>query len=156
MTTKKKILYIDMDGVIAGCDADYSNKQYQNKGFFDKLKPCKNAIESVKQLFNSGEFDVYFLTKPSWSVPESYMAKRIWIEKHFGNLARKRLILTHNKGLNRGDYLIDDLIDNAKGFQGEFIHFGSSFFPNWESVLNYLLKGHHTNPMTGEFVRYSK
>ena len=136
----KKILYIDMDGVIAGCDSDYSKGKYKEAGFFKSIKPCKDAIKSVKMLFDSGMYDIYFLTKPSWSVIESWSAKRVWIEKYFGELAHKRLILTHNKGLNHGDYLIDDLIDNAKGFNGEFIHFRSSMFPDWDSVLNFLIK----------------
>lgn len=54
-------------------------------------------------------------------------------------VGKKRLIITHNKGLNKGDYLIDDRL--AKGvtdFDGEHIHFLTDRFPDWKSVLEYL------------------
>ena len=51
-----------------------------------------------------------------------------------------QLILSHNKNLNIGDYLIDDRTANgAAQFMGEHIHFGSEKFPNWNSVLDYLM-----------------
>ena len=56
-----------------------------------------------------------------------------------GDPAYKRLILTHNKQLNIGDYLIDDRTKNGAGeFTGEHIHFGTEKFPDWKSVLDYL------------------
>jgi hypothetical protein len=37
-----------------------------------------------------------------------------------------------------GDYLIDDRSYNgASEFKGEWIHFGSEKFPNWERVIDY-------------------
>ena len=48
------------------------------------------------------------------------------------------LILCHHKQLLTGDYLIDDRkFNGASEFTGEWIHFGSELFPNWESVLKY-------------------
>ena len=54
----------------------------------------------------------------------------------------KSLIITPNKGLNKGDYLIDDN-DSGKGqehFEGELIKFGSERYSDWESVLTYLME----------------
>ena len=66
--------------------------------------------------------------------------KNEWVRKHLGEVAHKRLILSHHKNLNMGDYLIDDRTANgADRFQGEHIHFGIEKFPNWEVVCNYLL-----------------
>ena len=62
------------------------------------------------------------------------------MKRYLGEVCYKRLILSHHKNLNAGDYLIDDrkrmvlLI-----FKGELILFGSERFPNWESVVRYLL-----------------
>ena len=65
--------------------------------------------------------------------------KRLWIEKYFGKKARHKLILTARKDLNKGDFLIDDSSRRGQPeFNGEWIHFGSDRFPNWETVLNYL------------------
>lgn len=55
--------------------------------------------------------------------------------------AYKRLILTHHKNLNKGDFLIDDRDKNgAKDFEGEHIWFGKPEFPDWKTVVDYLLK----------------
>ena len=52
----------------------------------------------------------------------------------------KKIIITHHKDLCQGDYLIDDRGKNGTSeFAGEWIHFGSEQFPNWESVLDYLM-----------------
>ena len=48
----------------------------------------------------------------------------------------QKLILSPNKALLKGDFLIDDMI-NGKGqedFEGELIAFGSEKYPNWKSV----------------------
>lgn len=149
-----KILHIDMDGVIA--DFEGGVKSFEpdmcwdrenvdrvceaNCRVFTLLPPIKEGVEAVKYLADSNEFDIYFLSTPMWNVPESYGDKRIWLVEHFGEWAQKRLILTHRKDLVVGDYLIDDRTMNGAGeFKGEFIHFGSEKFPDWESVVNYLL-----------------
>jgi 5'(3')-deoxyribonucleotidase len=157
---KKKIIYVDMDETICsfhGGIAKLATKLYLGEGdnyeerskmvdeicqknpmIFHDLEPLPGAIEGVKHLMKY--YDVYFLSTPMWNVPESFTGKRIWIEKHFNEQAEKRLILTHRKDLNIGDYLIDDRTKNGAGeFTGEHIHFGTEKFPDWDSVLNYLL-----------------
>lgn len=156
----KKILYIDMDGVIADFDGkmkeicpelytladfdDYEKRSdkideivSQNSRFFETLNPMNGAIEAVKELFKL--FDVYFLSTPMWAVPESFMGKRIWLETHFGDEAKKKLILSHRKDLAIGDFLVDDRLKNgASEFKGKHIHFGQEEFPTWKETLKYL------------------
>ena len=56
-------------------------------------------------------------------------------------MAKKKLILYHNKHLNAGDYLIEDSLKNgAEKFPGELIHFGTENYPNWDAVLAYLIE----------------
>jgi 5'(3')-deoxyribonucleotidase len=45
-----------------------------------------------------------------------------------------------NKSFLKGDYLIDDM-GNAgqEEFEGEWIHFKTEKFPNWETVVEYLM-----------------
>ena len=78
--------------------------------FWLDLPPITNAITSVNKLKADPDFDVYVLTAPSLRNPRSYMEKRLWIEKHFGYEFCEKLIICSNKGLLRGDYLIDDNI----------------------------------------------
>lgn len=102
-------------------------------GFFTKLPPRKYAIESFKWL--SENFDTWILTRPSVMNPLCYTEKRVWVEEHLGFDACKKLIITPDKGLMKGDYLIDDNLWDQ--FEGENIHFGSDKFPDWISVINY-------------------
>ena len=79
----------------------------------------------------SALFDIYFLSSPMWHMPQSYSGKRIWVEKNLGEIAIRKLILTHRKDLNIGDYLVDDRLKNgAAEFKGEHIHFGTTQFPD--------------------------
>jgi 5'(3')-deoxyribonucleotidase len=148
----KKILYIDMDGVVANFEKaikvhvpKWDELSATEKGdltdevcggipnFFLDLEPIEGAIDAINRL--SHTYDTYFLSAAMWNVPESYTEKRLWIEKHFGDSFRKRLILTHRKDLNYGHYLIDDRTSHGAGkFMGKHIMFGSNECPNWETV----------------------
>ncbi len=139
----RKTLYIDLDGVMADYDsmkAITTEDERRERGFFEQLPPIEGAIPAFITLCNSGKYDVYFLSTAPWTNIHSLSEKRIWVEKHLGEYAFKKLILTHNKGLLKGDYLVDDRFTNGvENFEGEHIHFGSNEFPDWLSVLKYLL-----------------
>lgn len=157
---EKKLLYVDMDGVIADfwkaileLHPEIESKHQpgedieqvvdtlceSNVDIFHNLDTIEGGIEAVKLL--SQLYDVYFLSTPMWNVPESFSGKRIWLERHFGGWCKKRLILTHRKDLNIGDYLIDDRKKNGvENFKGEHIHFGTEEFPTWASVVDYLME----------------
>lgn len=110
------------------------------KGFFENLKPIKGAIESVEILRNNEDCDVYILTAPSTRNPLSYTEKRLWIENHFDYAFTEKLIICSNKGLLKGDFLIDDY-NCGKGqetFEGELIQFGTGPYLTWEHTMNYI------------------
>ncbi|WP_242094339.1 5' nucleotidase, NT5C type [Aestuariivivens sediminicola] len=149
----KKIIYIDMDNVlvdfksgIAKLDSDtleaYEGKLDEVPDIFSLMEPFPHAIESIHKLAEC--YDLYILSTAPWLNPSAWIHKLEWVQKYFGkekdSLFYKRLIISHNKNLNTGHYLIDDRPNNgAKDFKGEWIHFGSTEFPNWHSVTEYLL-----------------
>lgn len=50
-----------------------------------------------------------------------------------------RLIISHHKNLNKGDYIIDDRDKRGVDkFEGEHIWFGKSEFLDWGEVVEYL------------------
>ena len=136
-----------MDGVL--CDFDgafaahpdkqkYLTKRDMVPNIFKDLKPMPGAIEAFEYLWDI--FDVYILSTPPWDQPDGWLHKRDWVEKYIPK-AKKRLILSHHKNLNKGDYLIDDSHYRGQaGFEGQWIHFGTPDFPDWESVLLYFNK----------------
>lgn len=146
----KKVLYVDMDNVlvdfptgIARLDKDtletYSGKYDEVPGIFSRMDPLEGAIEAFILL--AKKYDTYILSTAPWRNPSAWTDKLLWVQKHLGEAAHKRLIISHHKNLNRGDYLIDDREKNGAGeFGGELIRFGSEQFPDWKSVLKYLLR----------------
>ncbi len=145
----KKILYIDMDNVlvdfasgIARLDAAvaeaYAGRLDEVPGIFSLMDPMPRAVEAYGEL--SMLFDTYILSTAPWENPSAWSDKLLWVKEHLGEPAYKRLILTHHKNLNRGDYLVDDRTRNGvDAFAGEHIHFGTERFPDWDAVLAYLV-----------------
>ena len=89
----------------------------------------------------SKTFDTYVLSTAPWDNPSAWSDKLVWVKNHLGESAYKRLILTHHKNLNRGDFLIDDREKNGAGsFEGELILFGSEKFPDWNTVTEFLIQ----------------
>lgn len=138
-----------MDNVLVDFESGISRlesetiKEYEGRldeipGIFSLMDPLDDAIESFEKLFS--KFDTYVLSTSPWENPSAWSDKFQWIKKHLGEAAHKRLILSHHKNLNRGDYLIDDRTKNgADKFIGEHIHFGSDKFPHWQAVVEYLI-----------------
>lgn len=122
--------------------SSYNKKEYEGRydevsDIFSLMDPMKGAIDSYNQL--SSQYDTYILSTSPWDNPSAWQDKILWVKKYLEKSAYKRLILSHHKNLNRGDYLIDDRLKNgADKFIGEHIHFGTEQFPDWKSVLIYL------------------
>ena len=144
-----KILFVDMDNVLVDFKSGINNLSEKDKNkyldnydeaprIFSLMNPMPNAIESYQKL--SKTYDTYILSTAPWNNPTAWSDKLLWVKRYLGNYAYKRLILSHNKNLNFGDYLIDDRLANGAGdFKGELIQFGSEKFKTWKDVLNYLL-----------------
>ena len=118
--------------------AEYDGRYDEVPGIFSLMDPLEGAIEAFHQL--SAKYDTYILSTAPWENHTAWSDKLIWVKKHLGEPAYKRLILSHHKNLNAGDYLIDDRLKNgADRFAGEHIHFKTDDFPDWKSVCDYLL-----------------
>ena len=148
----KKILYIDMDNVLvdfpsgmAACDPALL-KQFKEcpdeiPGIFALMQPMPGAIAAYREL--SELFDTYILSTAPWENPSAWSDKLEWVKRHLGAPAHKRLILSHNKHLNRGHYLVDDRPNNGAEEFGKvqdqkWIQFGHEQFPSWAEVVAYL------------------
>ncbi len=152
----KKILYVDMDNVLVNfasglervsedlCNR-YKGDEDEIPDLFALMDPVEGAVDAYKKL--AEHFDTYILSTSPWENPGAARDKINWVKKYLGGRAGdpayKRLILSHNKHLNVGDYLIDDRPkrNGADKFSGEVIHFTSDTFPDWDAVLRYLLPG---------------
>ena len=144
----KKILYLDMDNVLVDFESgieqiesalreEYDGRLDEVPGIFSLMSPLTGAVAAHQEL--SELFDTYILSTAPWENPTAWSDKLNWVKQHLGGAAYKRLILSHNKNLNGGDYLVDDRTKNgADQFRGVHIHFGTDEFPDWDSVLTHL------------------
>ena len=145
----KKIVYIDMDNVLVDFESGlrkvepYTLDKYMGNydeipGLFSYMEPMAGAIEAVHKL--AEKYDLYILSTAPWNNPIAWAEKRIWVGRYLDDIFHKRLIISHCKNLCEGDYLIDDREKNgAAEFKGELIAFGSEKYPDWNSVVNYLM-----------------
>lgn len=144
-----KILYLDMDNVLVDFKSGIcrltcaEREKYEGDlddapGIFSKMAPMPGAVAAFTELVEL--FDTYVLSTAPWNNPSAWTDKLLWVKEHLGDPAKRRLILSHHKGLNRGDYLVDDRPDSngVDLFQGEHIHFGTEPFLDWDAVLLYL------------------
>jgi len=113
----KKLLYIDLDGVVADFvtamnahplryQPPYDKDPDTIPGLFKNLKPIKEAISSVNKLLDSKKYEVYFLSTAPWNNTSAWTDKRIWLEEQFGDKINRKLILTHNKTWLKATYLL--------------------------------------------------
>ena len=150
----KKTIFFDLDGVVADFDEaairwgekvgingeEFKKKKlYRQEGFYADLNLMDGAKEAIEKL--DTVYNIAFVSAPSWDNPFSFTEKRIWIEKHFGTWARKKMDLSFRKGHYIGHYLIDDRTKyGAADFIGEHIMFGTEPFKTWKEVTDYLIK----------------
>ncbi|WP_235982468.1 5' nucleotidase, NT5C type [Gelidibacter maritimus] len=147
---EKQIVFVDMDGVLvnfqSGIDriSEEEKEKYEGNldevpGIFSLMEPNDGAIEAYKWLCKN--FDTYILSTAPWNNPSAWQDKLHWVKKYLPDVSHKRLILSHNKHLAKGDFLIDDRTANGAGkFIGKHIHFkeDGKGFDDWRAVIAYM------------------
>jgi len=146
-----KKLYFDMDGVLVDFDSALAKqpKEVLDKykehpdnipGLFAEMDPIPGGLEAAHKLAN--KYDCYILSTAPWHNPSAWGDKVAWITERAEDIFRKKVILTHHKGfLNDGiSFLIDDRDKHGADEFGErHIQLWSDKFPDWDSVVDYLL-----------------
>lgn len=143
-----KRVYIDMDNVLVDFQSglalisedvknEYSGRLDEIPGLFGLMKPMEGAIEAVHEL--QKHYDLFILSTAPWKNPSAWADKVKWVTEYLDDVFHKKMVITHRKDLCQGDYLIDDRGKNGTSeFCGEWIEFGSTRFPDWDSVVEYL------------------
>ena len=129
MNPAQKILYIDLDNTLVDFSkrmdaldplvlAKYEGRMDEAPGIFALMPAMSGALDAYAEL--SQLFDTYILSTAPWLNPSAWQHKIEHLGVEEDSPAYKRLILSHHKNLNRGDFLVDDRNKNgANQFQGE-------------------------------------
>jgi 5'-nucleotidase len=92
-------------------------------GFYADLDPINGAIEGLHYLAALGH-DVTICTSPWIANPTCASDKLAWVRYHLGDDWAKKTIITFDKTLVRGDFLIDDKPELS-----------GSMEPTWEHIV---------------------
>lgn len=95
---------------------------FSRAGFFYDLDPMPGALEAMKQMEKSG-LNVFVCTAPMG--PNTFHEKAEWVEHYLGKEWLKKLIVSKDKTVIHGNYLIDDK-PSITGLYDE---------PTWEQVV---------------------
>ena len=101
-------IFVDMDKVLVDFKSALRKKRlpddYPNAdniaGIFSEMDPMPGAIEAYRDLVKQGH-EVFILSTAPWDNPSSWSDKLEWVKRYLGDVAERRLILTHHKYLVR-------------------------------------------------------
>ena len=78
--------------------------------FFLNLKPIDGALECLKELDSLG-YIIFIVSSPSVNSDTCHSDKAKWLTENMGEHWARKLILTKDKTVVIGDFLIDDRMD---------------------------------------------
>jgi 5'(3')-deoxyribonucleotidase len=98
-------------------------EQYMlSEDFFDSLAVMPNAQRVLRRL--QARYEVFIATA-AMEIPTSFNAKFRWLAQHFPFIPTSHIVFCGDKGILRGDFLIDDNPRQLMRFHGEGILFSS-------------------------------
>ncbi len=86
--------------------------------FFGVLPVMPEAQRVIGRL--QSRYDV-FIASAAMEVPTSFMAKYVWLERHFPTIEPAHIVFCGDKGILDAEYLIDDNPRQLRRFRGEGI-----------------------------------
>jgi len=97
------------------CTTEQTFQLLETPELFSKMvKPSPNSIKVTEIL--SKFYELYIVTA---CTHECVISQKFeFTEKYFPHIYKTNVIICHNKHLIRGDYMIDDYIENLKAFTG--------------------------------------
>lgn len=96
---------------------------YGRSHFFRDLPPVPGALTALREMLDLG-YDVRICTAPLFKYDNCVREKYDWVDYHLGSEWTPRIVMTRDKTLVRGDYLIDDKPEIT-----------GSAIPEWQHVV---------------------
>ena len=106
--------------------------------FFSSLEVMPHAQRVLERL--QERYEVYIATA-AMEVPTSFTAKFEWLKVHFPFIRPSHIVFCGDKGILRGDFLIDDNPRQLRRFRGEGILFSApanAFVSGFRRVKDWL------------------
>lgn len=97
---------------------DHLERYIRSDDFFGNLSVFPHSQRVLERL--QERYEVYIATA-AMEVPTSFTAKFDWLKEHFPFIRPSHIVFCGDKGILRGDFLIDDNPRQLRRFQGEGI-----------------------------------
>ena len=110
----------------------------RSEDFFAGLEVMPHAQRVLERL--QEQYEVYIATA-AMEVPTSFTSKFEWLKQHFPFIRPSHIVFCGDKGILRGDYLIDDNPRQLRRFRGEGILYSAPanvFVSGFRRVNNWL------------------
>jgi len=110
------------------------------KGFFADLPVMPDCIDVIQELMERYEI---FIVTSAMEFKYSFEDKYNWLQKNFPFIHWRNFVFCGQKGMIKGDYMIDDHVRNIESFKGHGLLFTASHniheerftrVNNWEDV----------------------
>ncbi|MGI4829934.1 MAG: 5' nucleotidase, NT5C type [Janthinobacterium lividum] len=110
----------------------------RSEDFFADLEVMPHAQRVLERL--QEQYEVYIATA-AMELPTSFTSKFDWLKRHFPFIRPSHIVFCGDKGILRGDYLIDDNPRQLRRFRGEGILYSApanAFVSGFRRVNNWL------------------
>ena len=88
---------------------DFVKQIYQNERFCRELPAIEGSIEALREIESKTNVEAFICSAPLYpSFQNSTLDKFLWVKNNLGENWVNRLILTYDKTVIAGDFLIDD------------------------------------------------
>lgn len=101
---------------------DVLERYMRSDDFFANLEVMPQAQRVLERM--QERYDIFIATA-AMELPTSFNAKFAWMKEHFPFIRPSHLVFCGDKGILRGDYLIDDNPRQLRRFRGEGILFSA-------------------------------
>lgn len=129
--SKKRRLFIDMDGTIAVWNNDASFEEVAAPGYFSNIPPMNNSLMAVKYLVTelSDKYEIFILSSV-FEDGHSVRDKNIWLDRYLPEIDKKHRIFVPYSRTKRdfvrevtgaiydSDVLVDDFTKNLAAWHG--------------------------------------
>jgi len=112
---RKAIPLKELEGFyIESCYSEYPEEDIKRilttSRFFRNLPPVDHAIKTLQEIIVDPAFDSFICTAPDIEYQDQlcFSEKAQWVEEHLGKEWLHKMILSKDKTLIHGNYLIDD------------------------------------------------
>jgi 5'(3')-deoxyribonucleotidase len=146
---KKFVIFFALSDVVADSKSiadkvssevlqQYGNRLDRIPEYYSLVSPMEGAVRKLHELNEHKLIDWHIVSSISWKSPHLVEEKRVWVERHFGEIAKDRMIFTKRKDLLHGEYLVyRHESKGVKEFPGKAMRFGEGQIPHWSHIVHH-------------------